>query len=223
MKSRNWSRRFARVCGTISFLACGALAAQVAPTGKPPAIALLDPGDAAQWQTWAKALGWRVIVPATSANQGIDGRVQAAAAAVQEAIRSSAVDPGRVFLAGRGGEAAAVFYGAARLPDQWAAALAIGGSPQPAIDSNRIFTANLKNTPILWVGTAADQATADKLRAAGINLEFRVATGQAIGGVFEWLASHPRDEFPISIDCETDSPSFGRCYWLQVTRFDTSN
>jgi predicted esterase len=223
MTLKNWSRRFARACGTISLLACGALAAQTAsPLGQSPAIALLDAGDAAQWQTWAKARGWRVIVPAAPANQGIDARVEAAAAAVQEAIRNSGVDPARVYLAGRGGEAAAVFYAAARAPDLWAAALALGGSPQPAIDSGRIFTANLTNTPILWVGTAADQAAADKLRAAGINLEWRPAAGQAIGAVFDWLAAHTREAFPLSIDCETDSPAFARCYWIQMTRFDAS-
>jgi hypothetical protein len=161
-----------------------------------------------------------ITPPAAPADQGIDARVQAASAAVQEAIRTDNVDAARVYLAGRGGEAAAVFYAASRTPDVWAAALALGGSAQPAIDSGRIFTANFTNAPLLWVGTPDDEQTAKRLREAGMNLEWRPVAGLAVDAVFQWLAAHKRTDLPLSIDCETDSPAFARCYWIQLTRLD---
>ena len=62
MISRNSPNEFVRAC-TISLLFCWSLAAQSQPT-KPPAIALLDAADAAQWQNWTRELGWQVIAPA---------------------------------------------------------------------------------------------------------------------------------------------------------------
>jgi len=183
----------------------------------------VDGADAAQWQTWTKDLGWQVIVPpADAANANPDVRVQALASAVEAAIRNAGVDAARVYLAGRGGAAAAVFYAISRVPDLWAAGIALGGSPKPAIDTNRLFTANFTNVPVLWIGDAGDQALAEKLKSAGLNLEWRLAKGVTNGDVFQWLAGHQRDEFPAAIDCETNSPTFARCYWIRMTKFDAS-
>jgi hypothetical protein len=190
---------------------------------KSPAIVLVDGADAAQWQTWTKDLGWQVIVPpAEAANANPDLRVQALASAVEAAIRNAGVDAARVYLAGRGSAAAVVFYAISRVPDLWAAGIALGGSPKPAIDTNRLFTANFTNVPVLWIGDAGDQALAEKLKSAGLNLEWRLAKGVTNGDVFEWLAGHQRDEFPAAIDCETNSPAFARCYWIRMTKFDAS-
>jgi predicted esterase len=226
MKLRNWSRESVLVCGIISLLARGAVAAQ-AVAAKSPAIVLVDGADAAQWQSWTKDLGWQVIAPAgpgghPAANPNIDVRVQALASAVEAAIRNSGVDAARVYLAGRGGAAAAVFYVISRVPDLWAAGIALGGSPKPAADTNRLFTANFTNVPVLWIGESGDQALADKLKSVGLNLELRLANGTTNGDVFEWLARHQRDEFPAAIDCETNSPTFARCYWIRMTKFDAS-
>src|SRR5439155_19901484 len=103
-----------------------------------------------QWEAWAKEAGWRVMIVGAPANTP-DTRIQALARAVRDAIGSGDVDPAHVYLAGRGPAAAAVFYSISRVPDLWAAAIAIDGSPQPAIDTNRIFAANFKNVPVLWV------------------------------------------------------------------------
>jgi hypothetical protein len=194
------------------------------PAAKTPAIALLDSADAAQWQSWTKDAGWQLITPAAglAANAAIDVRVQALDAAVQEGIRTSGVDAARVYLVGRGAAAAYVFYAASRLPDVWAAAFALGGSPQQAIDSGRIYMANFTNTPILWAGAEGDQALAAKWKAAGLNLEWRSASGLTIAGMLRWLSAHEREEFPAEIDCETNSMAFGRCYWARMAKFDAA-
>jgi hypothetical protein len=184
-----------------------------------PAVALLDPADAAQWKTWIEPAGWKVIAPEAAAGN-IDTRVQALAAAVRQAS-SSGVDPQRVYLAGRGEAAATVFYTVSRIPDLFAAAVALGGSPQAAIDTGRMFAVNFTNCPVLWISAGADdQALAAKLKAAGMNLEWRSAEGLSNSAVFQWLDGHTREPFPAEVDCETNSPTFASCYWLQPSKFD---
>jgi predicted esterase len=235
MISRNWLRRSARACGIISLLAGAGWGqstespvqtAAPGPAAKVPAVALVDNGDQAQWQTWTASLGWRVITPVfpegTPEHPNIDVRVQALAAAVSRAIQSGAVDPARVYIAGRGDAAAAVFYTISRVPDLWAAGLALGGSPMAAINSGRIFAVNFTNTPVLWISsTATDQAMAARLKSDGLNVEWRSAEGLTNAAIFEWLTKLERSAFPTEIDCETNSPTFAHCYWIEMDKFDT--
>jgi predicted esterase len=217
MKLKNWPRRSGLACA-ISLLAAVAAAQEPA---KIPAVALVDPGDAAEWQAFVKDRGWRTIAPAAVANQSIDQRVLALAQAVQEALKNSGVDPNRIYLVGRGDAASAVFYTISRVPDLWAASVAIGGSAKPAIDTDRIFAANFTNTPVLWVsGGTEDEAQAQKLKTAGLNIEWRKAEGTTIGTVLDWMAKRTREDFPHEIDCETNSPTFAGCYWIRLTKFD---
>jgi predicted esterase len=203
----------------LSLLACWPLPAQP----KTPAVALLDANDAAQWQNWTRELGWQVIAPAGAPGADIDSRVRALAAAVESAIQSGSVDPARVYIAGRGETSAAVFYAISRVPDLWAAGAAIGGSPKAAIDSNRIFTANFTLVPVLWIAGDEGKPMVEKLTAAKLNLEWQPAPGGANAqAILQWLARHQRDVFPLSIDCETNSPTFARCYWIQPTKFDAN-
>jgi len=176
-----------------------------------------------QWQNWTRDLGWQVIAADSAPDKNIDLRVLALAEKVRAAIKSGAVDPARVYLAGRGDATAAIFYTISRVPDLWAAAAALGGSPKAAIDSGRVFAANFTNVPVMWVSGEDGKAAAEKLAAAGIKVEWRAASsGVTAVSVIQWLAQHKLDEFPISIDCETLSPQFARCYWIQMTKFDAS-
>src|SRR5215471_3880491 len=143
MISRSWPNGFARVC----VISCTAWLAGAHAQQKPPAMARVDPGEAAQWQTWTHDAGWQVIAPDAAANAGTDQRVLALIAKVEAAIKSGAIDPARVYLAGRGEAVPIVFYTIARAPDLWAAAAAIGGSPKAAIDSGRMFSVNFTNVP----------------------------------------------------------------------------
>ena len=203
MTSKNWLRSSVLACATIS-LARFAGAAQ-------PAVALVDAGDAPQWQTWAAERNWQIIVP--PAANTTDLRVQALATAVRTAIQAGNADPARIYLAGRGAASAAVFYTISRTPDLWAAAIAIEGSAQPALDTNRIFAANFSNVPILWVtADPAGESAAARLKAAGLRIEWRTSQGATSSVVFDWLNQHHREEFPPEIDCETNSPSFASCF-----------
>ena len=219
MRSKNWFAGSVLACGVISLCSAARVLAQPAPAATVPAVALIDAGDAPDWEARLKPLGWRVISAVPAVNN-IDARVQALAKAVEEAPHAG-VDPARVYLVGRGEAAAAVFYTISRVPDLWAAALALGGSPEKAIDTDRIFAANFSNVPVLWVSNGAgDEKLAATLKQAGLNLEWRAAQGFTERTLFEWLAPHKRDPFPPQIDCETNSPTYARCYWIRITRFD---
>src|SRR5438477_7663687 len=161
MISRNWPNGFARVCA-ISLVAwgCDGLAGQP-PGARTPAVVLLDGADAAQWQSWTRELGWRVIAPAGIPPANIDQRVIAIAAQVEAAIREGGIDPGRVYLAARGESAPVVWYAISRVPDLWAAGVVLGGSPKAAIDTNRLFAANFTNAPVLWVSGDEGKALAE--------------------------------------------------------------
>jgi hypothetical protein len=229
MTSRNWPNEFVRACATISLLLGWPLGAQTAPTQptatptKTPAVALLDADDAVRWRVWTRAPGWQVIVPPGDPAPDIDSRVRALAAAVGSAIQSGSVDPAQVYIAGRGDAVASVFYAISRMPDLWAAGVALGGSPKPAIDSNRIFAANFTLVPLLWIAGDDSRPMVEKLTAARLNLEWQTASGSFnTEALIQWLARHKRDAFPLSIDCETNSPTFARCYWIQPTKFDAN-
>jgi hypothetical protein len=218
MISRNWPNGFVRACATINLLTV-ALAAQSAQPK--PGIALVDDSDAVQWQNLTRDLGWRVIPSGAAAGASPDQRALALAAQVSAAIKDGSVDPAHVYIAGRGDSAALVFYVISRVPDLWAAGAAVGGSPKPAVDTGRIFSANFTNVPVLWVSGEDGKELADKLKAAKLNLEWRSASSGANAlMVTEWLAAHQRDAFPREIDCETNSPQFAHCYWIQLTKFD---
>jgi hypothetical protein len=133
------------------------------------------------------------------------------------------VDPARVYIVGRGDATAAVFYAISRLPDLWAAGAALGGSPKAAIDTNRIFAANFANVPLLWISGEESKPLVEKLTTAKLNLEWQPASGGAnAAALIQWLARHKREAFPLSIDCETNSPAFSRCFWIQPTKFDAN-
>ncbi len=181
----------------------------------------MDPADAPQWRKWTQELGWQTIVPTVPAGANADIRAEAVAAAVQAAIKDSTADAAHIYLAGRGEAAAAVFYTISRVPDLWAAGLALGGSPKPALDTGRIFSANFTDTPVLWISDGlGDAELAAHLKSAGLNLEWRAAKDLSIAQVFAALLQHARAEFPDNVDCETNSPRFTRCYWIDATKLD---
>jgi hypothetical protein len=214
---KSWSKRSAAACATISLLAAGVLRAQ-----PKPAIVLPDPRDSATWQKWTLELGWQVIAPAIDPKTDADTRAIAVADAVRAAIGSSTVDPAHVYLAGRGEDAALVFYIVSRVPDLWAAGLALGGSPKPALAAGRVFAANFTNTPVLWISDGpGDGELASRLKSAGMNLEWQDAKGVTIARFFEELAKFAHNDFPSIADCETNTAKFAKCYWLEPAKFDS--
>jgi len=210
-------KEFARGC-IISALACAAAAQEQSPATRSPLLVIPN-ADRKQWQQIAEGLQWQLATPALT-NIVTGKGMQDFQVAVHAAIKSDAVDPARVYLLGSAPEVPAVFYLASRWPEPWAAAAALAGTPRPAIDTNRLFGVNSRLVPVLWVTGRNNEAVTlfEKLKAASYNVETREsATPQEI---FSWLARHRSEPHPPEVDCETDSPAFNHCYWIEVTKFD---
>lgn len=193
-----------------------ALAGAAALLGAEPAPLLVYiPGSQGQVP---RPAGWEVVSVQAMPD---DAGVAAIERAVQDARKQREIDPLRTYIAGDSEGASAVFYAASRRPDLWAAALALGGNPKAAIDTSRLFGANMALVPLLWVTTDAPllQKSKTKLTAAGFNLEL-LPEDVTFEQAFARLAGHTRDAVPPQVDCETDSPAFGRCYWVEITRLD---
>jgi hypothetical protein len=172
----------------------------------------------AQWRPLAAASRWNLVVPIVGGVS--DPAVKATEAVLADAKkRLPGVDETRIYLVGLQASTPEVFYTVSRQPDLWAAALAIQGSAGPAINSFRLFGANTQETPLLWIAPAGEvDLYRHKFAAAGFRFETRPEAN--VEQAFEWLAKHSRAPFPLAVDCETGSPAFARCYWIEMTKFD---
>ncbi|MGA2325108.1 MAG: hypothetical protein ABSH05_02370 [Bryobacteraceae bacterium] len=195
------------------FGAATLLVAQQAP------LLVFVPGGA---QQHPQIPGWEVVAVQAAPN---DAGVRAIEAAVESARRERQTDPLRTCIAGQGEGAASVFYAVSRRPDLWAAALALGGNPKPAIDSNRLFGANSQLVPVLWITRPEDRVLLEPWRAKLLAAEFNLephSPAMTVEQAFQWLASHERQAFPAKVDCETGNRTFARCYWVEMTKFDVA-
>lgn len=183
-------------------------------------LLVLTEGDWDFWLASAGRRGMSLVLPVNIAPAATDMYAKALEAIVADAVRRVQADPRRVYLAGTGRGVAAVFYARGRVPHLWAASFAALGDPKPAIDSNRLFSANVELVPLLWAGRPEDELGREKLRAAHYPFGWRDAAGFKAGEEVEFLAGHARPTNPPRIDCETGNLAFGRCYWLEITKAD---
>lgn len=180
----------------------------------------------AQWEQAARAKGWHLILPWTGGHYRFasDAGVNAVQAVLRDFASTHRIDPRRVFLAGHGDGAPAVFYALSRVPDQWAAGLAIGGDIARAVETNRLFAGNAASIPILWVyeenRLPVLQGTIDRLRTAGMNLSLQAAEEFTVDEAISWLRPHQAELLPARVDYETGSPEFSGAFWVRIRQFD---
>ena len=203
MTSKNWLSAFGPACATISLLLCGAAAA----SAQTPAIALIEPADAPQWQTWAKETGWRVVTGAAAANP--DARVLALAAAVQRRHRQTVSIPRVSTSPDAAAAAAGVFYAISRMPDL------LGRGDR----DRRLSAAGHRHRPHLRrqlhqraraVGQQrqpGDQALAAKLKSDGLNVEWRAAAGLSPAAFSSGSASTSASPSPPRSIAKPTSPA----------------
>jgi hypothetical protein len=176
------------------------------------------------WRTAAGSRGWHVIAP-----YGQNAAIGDATAAMLEAVVKDVrgrfeVDSARIYLSAAEAASPLAFYIASRAPHLVAAAVATGGSPRDAIETNRLFGANTALSPVLWVVDPAGRASAEPLRRAltdaGYNVVVRSSQGFTEDAALEWLGNFRLPQYPAKADCETGNLAFGRCYWIRIARFD---
>lgn len=178
---------------------------------------------ATEWSTWsqiAAVRNWHIVMPASAA--GGDAGVRILDAMVEDVRKRAELPKAAIYLLGAGPMTPMVIYAAARSPHTWTAALAIGGSPKAAIDTDRLFSANISLLPIAWAVTpdekAAESASFDRLVTAGFRIE-RLESPTIIQAT-DFLAKNKHNPFPTKVDCETGNPAMARCYWVQPIDFD---
>jgi pimeloyl-ACP methyl ester carboxylesterase len=176
------------------------------------------------WRTAAGSRGWQVIAPYGQSVSSGDATVAMLEAVVKDVRGRFEVDSERIYLAASEAASPLAFYIASRAPHLVAAAVAIGGSPRDAIETNRLFGANTALDPVLWVVDPAGQASAEPLRSAlkeaGFNVVMRSSQGFTEDAALEWLGNFRLQQYPRKADCETGNLAFGRCYWIRIARFD---
>ncbi len=179
-----------------------------------------------QWEGPAREQGWNLVLPWNGGTFSFtsDAGVRALTAILDDYASHAAVDRQRVFLAGHGDGAPAVFYALSRCPDRWAAGLAIGGDASRAIDSNRLFAGNAASIPILWVyqeeRLGALQQSISRLQSAGLNLSLLAANEFTVKDSIAWLKPHRAESLPVQVDYETGSPDFSQAFWVNIRGFD---
>jgi hypothetical protein len=179
-----------------------------------------------RWQMATVPREWHLLVPWDGSARGdcTDDRMKALEAIVLDACRLLPVDTTRIYLAGYAASSSQVFYAVSRMPDLWAAALAFGGSPQPAIDTNCFFGVNASQVPFLWVLRKQEQealaALRNKLAAKGFSPTIPSREDFTVKDALDWLEERVRPTLPSKVDCETGNLSFARCYWAEITKFD---
>jgi len=110
-----------------------------------------------------------------------------------DAAKRSNVNFNRIYLLG---EVQYVMFATSRTPDLWAAAASVGGDPKLAAATNRVFTANSQLIPKLEAKTEQE--------------------------AIDFVVKQEQLPMPPKIDCETGNQGFTRCYYLQITKFDTN-
>lgn len=179
-----------------------------------------------QWEQAARDQGWNLVLPWNGGAYSFtsDAGVRAITAILDDFATHANVDRRRVFLAGHGDGAPAVFYALSRSPDRWAAGLAIGGDVGRAIDSNRLFAGNAAAIPILWVyeeeRLRALQQSIGRLQSAGLDLSLLAADEFTVKDSVAWLKPREKESLPIRVDYETGSPGFTQAYWVSIRDFD---
>ncbi len=178
-----------------------------------------------QMQAGVEQKGWRLLIPSSpKLPLWSDWGALAVREIIDQESDTGAIDRSRVYLLALGSATPAAFSLVSRLPDMWAAAIAVEGDPRPAIDNARLFAANAAGIPFLWVANEQTQQTQqsliEKLRQASFPVDITKAENLNLGQVIATFENRQRPEAPETVDFETDSLQFSRCYWVEITALD---
>ncbi|MCZ2153027.1 MAG: hypothetical protein LC114_03830 [Bryobacterales bacterium] len=182
----------------------------------------------AQWENAVHEQGWNLVLPWSAGAYSFtsDTGVHALDAILDDYATRVKIDRERVYLAGHGDGAPAVFYALSRRPERWAAGLAIGGDVGRAIETNRLFAGNAAAIPILWVYEEERQAllrqSIERLKSAGFDLSLLAANEFSVKDSIAWLGPRHAEAIPVRVDYETGSPDFTRNRWVNIRSFDFS-
>jgi hypothetical protein len=130
--------------------------------------------------------------------------------AYSDVLQTVAVDPARVYAAGRGRGVAAAMALGATFPQNFAGIVGQAG------DTGTLAWQNFRNLPVLLQGGGADATTfAEAVKGAGYD---NATTEPEVknDGLVTWMQDHPRDSNPAKVVLHPGSPIPTKAYWLSV-------
>lgn len=181
-----------------------------------------------QWEATVTAEGWHLLLPWTEGRFSFhsDEGARTLEAVVASYRRGHAVDPQRIYLVGHGDGAPGVFTAISRLPGLWAAAVAIGGDANLAIESNRLFAGNAAGIPLLWLyeenRASVLRPAMRRLQEASFPAHFEAASELRAEQAIRWLSTHQAPALPATVDYETGTLAFHANRWVRIRGFDFS-
>jgi predicted esterase len=208
-----------------------------APSGGPAPLLVFLHGDsrasqqtleayARQWEPAVLAEGWHLVLPWNEGKFSFhsDEGVRTLQAIVADYCRSHSVNPQRIYLVGFGDGAPGVFTAISRLPGLWAAAVAIGGDANLAIESNRLFAGNAVGIPLLWIyeesRASVLRPAIHRLQEANFPAQFEAASEFRAEHAIQWLSRHHAPALPSTVDYETGTLSFDSNRWVRIRELD---
>ena len=191
----------------------------------------VDPARGQALSSWKQmeiplaSSGWRLLIPSSpKLPLWSDWGALAVREMIEEESRRGGIDASRIYLLGVGGGTPAAFSLVSRLSDIWAAAVAVNGAPKLAIDAGNLFAANAASVPFLWVAGAEtqqhSQSVIAKLKAVHFPVNITTVENLNLGQVLSTFETRRKDLTPATVDFETDSPLFTRCYWVEIAALD---
>ena len=153
---------------------------------------------------------WSKLFVDAGAGQRAPGGLSYLMTAYGDVLSTVAVDPARVFVAGRGRGVEAAMALGATFPQNFAGVIGQVGGP------GAVVWQNYSNLPVLLQGGGADAtAFADSVKGAGYDnatLEADVKDE----GILAWMQDHPRVSNPTRVVLHPGSPIPTKAYWLGV-------
>jgi hypothetical protein len=163
---------------------------------------------------------WNLLVPQTVIAG--DWGVKVLEAMVGEAGKDQKVLIDHQYLIAAGDLSWMAFYAASRSPALFAGTLAFGGNPKIAIDSNRLFGGNTVETPVYWVQPQGNKDALNVMRSRLTASGFRYEVLDTLEAGLAKMGERVQESYPTTVDCESGSPAFGRCFWLEIVGLDAA-
>lgn len=153
---------------------------------------------------------WTKLFVDSGSGQRAPGGLSFLMTAYADVLQTVAVDPSRVYAAGRGRGVAAAMALGATFPQNFAGVLGQAGDPGTPTWQN------FRNLPVLLQGGGAEAtAYGDAVKGAGYDnatLEAEVKND----GLLTWIQDHPRTSNPQKVVLHPGAPIPTKAYWLSV-------
>jgi poly(3-hydroxybutyrate) depolymerase len=153
---------------------------------------------------------WDKLFVEDGSGQRAPGGLSMLMTAYADALQTVAVDPARVYVAGRGRGVATAMALGSTFPQNFAGIIGQAGDP------GKPTWQNFRNLPVLLQAGGAEATTfADAVKGAGHD-NATVEPEVKNEALLAWIQDHPRESNPTAVVLHPGSPIPTKAYWLSV-------